>query len=210
MYRRCNGTAIDDFSRVFRPFSLLRGIGQPFDYILATGNAHDGHAGHLAYTPLQVPVVRSNNVDFVSHNAVHNAVIGIDAFVVALQSLPSFVSRYSQRKAIFRTEFLQLSHNAGCDHGTAFGIETRHHRVEKVELLLDSMREEIGIDEDGIRRSQGGVVLEEERGRNLRDFTDDLRLGLCGFLLFLLLQNLVLLEARISLADYTLDLVEEE
>ena len=34
--------------------------------------------------------------------------------------------------------------------------------------MLHGVREEVGVDEDGIGRLEGGVVLEEERGRHLR------------------------------------------
>ena len=35
------------------------------------------------------------------------------------------------------------------------------------------MGEEVGVDENGVGGDKGGVVLEEERGRDLGDFADD-------------------------------------
>lgn len=35
------------------------------------------------------------------------------------------------------------------------------------------MREEVGVDENGVGRDEGSVILEEEGGGNLGDFADD-------------------------------------
>jgi len=35
------------------------------------------------------------------------------------------------------------------------------------------VREEVRVDEDGVGGTEGGVVLEEEGGRDLGDFADD-------------------------------------
>lgn len=66
------------------------------------------------------------------------------------------------------------------------------------------MRNEVGIDEDGVRRAQGGVVLEEKGRGDLGDLADDI--WLCFLLLFLLLEDLVLFKPGIALADEALDL----
>lgn len=34
------------------------------------------------------------------------------------------------------------------------------------------MREEVGVDEDGVGRGEGGVVLKKQGGRDLRDFAN--------------------------------------
>lgn len=83
--------------------------------------------------------------------------------MITLQSLPSLIARNPQGYAVFLSKFLELSHDAVCYNGYAFGIQAVHHGGEEFELLLDSVREEIGIDEDGVGRDKGGVVLEEQR-----------------------------------------------
>lgn len=70
--------------------------------------------------------------------------------------------------------------------------------------MLDGVRKEVGVDEDGVWWAQGGIVLEEEGGRDLRDLADDV--WLFGLLLFFLLEDLVLFQTGISLADEAFDL----
>jgi len=71
--------------------------------------------------------------------------------------------------------------------------------------MLDSVGEEICVDEDGVGRFQSGVVLEEEGGGDLGDFADYLfasvRFGGFG-----LGEELVFFEARIAFADDAFDL----
>lgn len=40
--------------------------------------------------------------------------------------------------------------------------------------MLDGVGEEVGVEEDGVRGLEGGVVLEEEGGWGLGDLADDL------------------------------------
>jgi len=47
-------------------------------------------------------------------------------------------------------------------------IQAIHHAGQQLELALDSVREEVGIDEDIVGWDEGGVVLEEEGGGDLR------------------------------------------
>ena len=68
------------------------------------------------------------------------------------------------------------------------------------------MGEEVGVNEDGVGRSQSGVVLEEEGGGDLRDFANDVWTFQGLLLLLLLLEDLVLFQAGIALADEALDL----
>ena len=50
--------------------------------------------------------------------------------------------------------------------------------------MLHRVAEEIGVDEDGVRRDQGRVVLVEERGGYLGDFADDVGFFGEGFLFY--------------------------
>jgi hypothetical protein len=61
-------------------------------------------------------------------------------------------------------KLLQLSNRAVCNYRDTFRVETIHHCREEFEFLLDGVGEEIGVDEDGIGRDEGGVVLKEEGG----------------------------------------------
>ena len=98
---------------------------------------------------------------------VDKAVIRIYALMVAPQSLPALIARNLERDAELRAQLLQLSHDAVGDDGHALCIQAVHHRREQLEFLLDGMREEVGVDEDGVGRDESGVVLEEKGSGDL-------------------------------------------
>lgn len=101
---------------------LLRRIRQPLNDILALGHTDNRHAGNLANPPLQIPIVRRNNVDPVLEDAVDDAVVGVSALVVAGQPLPALVAGNAQRDAVFLAQFLEFGHDAGGDYGPAGGV----------------------------------------------------------------------------------------
>ena len=72
--------------------SLLWRIWQSFNDIFASCNTHDGNTGYFSDAALEVSIVGSDNVDLMSLNSVHDAVVSIDTFMTTLQSFPSFVS----------------------------------------------------------------------------------------------------------------------
>lgn len=41
----------------------------------------------------------------------------------------------------------------------AFRIQASHHLVEHLHFVANGVGEEVGVDEDGVGRTQGGVVL---------------------------------------------------
>ncbi len=79
------------------------------------------------------------------HDPIHNAIIRIYTFMVTLQSLPPLIPRDPERNAVFLAQFLQLRHDAVGDDGDAFGVEAVHHGGEQLELVLDGVREEVGV-----------------------------------------------------------------
>lgn len=87
----------------------------------------------------------SKDVDFVSLQSVNNAVISIDTFMSTLQAFPSLISCDPQSNPIFGTQLFEFGHNAIGDDWNAFGIETVHHCRKHVKLLLDRVRQKIGI-----------------------------------------------------------------
>jgi hypothetical protein len=103
----------------------------------------------------------------VLHNTVDEAVVSIGALVVTLQALPALVAGDAEGKTVFCAELLELSHDAGGDDGDAFSVEAVHKRREQVQLGADGVGEEVGVNENRVRRDEGGVGLEEESGRDL-------------------------------------------
>lgn len=91
--------------------SPLRRIGQPLNHVPPPRDAHDGHPGHLADPPLQVPVVGRDDVDPVLLNAVDEAVVGVGAAVGAGEALPALVARDAQRDAVAGSEFFEFGHS---------------------------------------------------------------------------------------------------
>jgi hypothetical protein len=82
--------------------------------------------------------------------------------VVALQSLPSFISCDAQGYAVLRTQLLQLGHDACGYDGRGFSVEKIHEGLVELELSGNCVGEEIGIYEYGVGRAECGVGLEEE------------------------------------------------
>lgn len=144
--------------------SLFRRVRQPLDHILALGHAHDRHPGHLPQPPLQIAIVGRDDVDAVPLHAVHDAIVGVHALVVALQTLPALVTGDAQGNAVFGPEFLEFGHDARGDCGDAFGVEGVHEGGEEVEFVGDGVGEEVCVEEDGVGGLEGGVVGEEEGG----------------------------------------------
>lgn len=101
------------------------------------------------------------------HYALHDTVVGIRALVVALEALPALVTRNAQRNSVLGAEFLQLGHDAGGYDGRGFCVEQVHEGLVQLELGVDGVREEICVDEDGVRGPEGSVGLEEEGGGDL-------------------------------------------
>ena len=156
---------VDDHSQ---QASLFWRIWQPLDDIFASGHRHDWHTWHLSHPSLQVSIVGCDNIDLVPHDSIDNAVIGVRAFVAALEPLPSLISRNPQCNSILGTKLFELSHDTVCDDRYTFGIKTVHHRWQHFQLLLYCVGEEVGIDKDLVWRNESGVVLEEQRRGHLR------------------------------------------
>ena len=130
--------------------SFFRSIWQPLNDVLSSCDAHYWNTGHFPNTLFQRSVVGCHNVNLVLHNAVDNAVICVDTFVVAFEALPSLVSGDSQCNAVLRTQLLKFGHNTVCNDGYTLGIETVHHSWEQVEFPLNAEIDEIGIEEDRV------------------------------------------------------------
>ena len=115
------------------------------------------------------------------HHPIHEAIIRIDPLVIAFQPLPALVPRDPQRDPVFLPQFLQLGHDAVGDDGDAFRVQAVHHGAQQLELVLHRVAEEIGVDEDGVGRDEGGVVLVEEGGGYLGDLAGEARVLGEGF-----------------------------
>jgi hypothetical protein len=139
-------------------------IWQPLDNVLALRYADNRHTRNFPDPPLQIPIVRRHKVNPVLHNPLHDTVIRIGTLMIALQSLPALVPCNAQRNPILWPQLLQLSHHTGGNDGRRLCIQQVHERLVELEFRVHRVREEVGIDEHRVRRPQGGVGLEEERG----------------------------------------------
>lgn len=101
------------------------------------------------------------------HDPIHDTIVRIRALVITLQSFPALVPRNAQRNAVLGAEFFQFSHYAGCDYGRGLGVQKVHEGLVELEFCLDGVGQEVGVDQDGVRRPEGGVCLEEEGGGDL-------------------------------------------
>lgn len=143
---------------------LVRRAGQPLDNVLAPGDLHDGHAGDLAQAPLEVLVVGADDVDARLGDAVEDAVVGVDALVLALEDLEVLALGYAEGEPVLGPELLQLwgrvlvgglegrqgpgggmaggwrtSEDTGGDEHVDLGVEAVHAGLHQGELPLDGV-----------------------------------------------------------------------
>jgi len=127
-------------------------------------HVHDGHAGNLPDAILKVLVVGGHNVAFVLAHPLHEAVVRIGALVQARQSLESGIGDDAQGQLVLVAQLLQLGTHAVGDIGYALGIQTVHHTLHNIQFVLNAKVNEVRVQNDVVRRSQLGVVLEEQSG----------------------------------------------
>lgn len=113
---------------------------------------------------LQVSIVGCYDVALVLCHTIHDAVIGVGALVHAGDSLESWIFHNFQCHFVLLAHFLQFGHHAVGDVWDALGIQTIHHILNHIQLILDTVMHEIGIDQNVIWRSELCVVLKEESG----------------------------------------------
>lgn len=85
------------------------------------------------------------------NNPINKTIIRIRALMVTLEPLEAWVFGDAQRNAVFGAQLLQLSQHAVCHDGDAFGVEAVHHCRNYFKLVLDGVREEVRVDQDGVR-----------------------------------------------------------
>jgi len=127
-------------------------------------HVHDGHTGNLPDAVLQVLVVGGHDVALVLTHPFHQAVVRIGALVQAGQSLESGIGDDAQGQFVLVAQLLQLGAHAVGYVGYALGVQAVHHSLHNVQLVLDAEVDEVRVQDDVIRRTQLGVVLEEQGG----------------------------------------------
>lgn len=143
--------------------SLFRGIWKPLNDVFASGNAHDGGSGNFAGwrgqkeifgagsnslpdASLEIAIVRGHDIHAVFDDTVHQTVVGIGTFVVALDSLKPRVFGNAKGETVLLTKFLQFGKHTVGNDGSTFGIETVHHSRNDLELVLNGVGDEVGVD----------------------------------------------------------------
>lgn len=101
------------------------------------------------------------------HHSIDNTVIRIRALMPTLQPRPPFIACDPQRDTVLGAEFLKLRHDTVGNSRGARGVEAVHHGGEEGKLTANCMGEEVRVDEDGVRGSEGGIVGEEKGAGDL-------------------------------------------
>jgi hypothetical protein len=93
-------------------------------------------------------------------------VVGVGATMRALERLEARIACDAQSDTIARTEPLELGHDALGEVRGALGVETIEQRLKDVELVLNGKVDEIGVDQNVIRRPELRVVREKHARQN--------------------------------------------
>ena len=110
---------------------------------------------------LEITIVCGDNVDTMLDDTIDQTVIGICSLVITLHSLEPRVFGYTQCKSVFRAKLLQFGKYTICDDWDTLGVQTVEHGWNNLEFVLNSVGNEIGIDQDGVWGSESRVELEE-------------------------------------------------
>ena len=99
------------------------------------------------------------------------------------KTLESWIFDYSESNPVLAAELLQLRHDAVGDVGDTLGVQTVHHALDDVHLVLDGEVDEVGVHEDVKGRPELSVILEEESAGLLDVFGGLDLVGILGLLL---------------------------
>jgi len=124
---------------------LLQQFGQPLNGVLALLNVHYWHACDFANAALQIAIARGDDPAAVLCHAIHNAVIGVDALVCALEALDALVLGHLERNAELGAEALQLAHYTVANVRRRFGKQAVEHALHNFNLILNRKIDEIRI-----------------------------------------------------------------
>ena len=101
----------------------------------------------------------------------------INPLVRTRHPLPALIPGNPQGDPVLGAQLLQLGHDAIGDDDAAGCVQGVHQGGQEIELVLDGVGEEVGVEEDGIGRLEGAVVLEEEGCGRLGNLADHLVRG---------------------------------
>lgn len=131
-------------------------------------DVHDGDTGDFSDSSFEVSIAGSDDIDTMCGNSVHDAVVGVSAFMVTADALESPVARHLERDRVFLGEFLQLSDDAVADADRRGRGEAIEHPLHDVNLVGDGKVDEIRVQQHVERRPQRRIVLEEHGRRDGR------------------------------------------
>ena len=90
-------------------------------------DAHDRHSHNFPDPLSQILVASGDHVALVLHHSLHDAIVGISAFVHTRQPLEPTIFGYSQRDSVGLAQLFQLSHHTVGDVGNTLGVHAVHH-----------------------------------------------------------------------------------
>lgn len=161
------------------------------DGVFSGVNIHDWNTRDFTDSSLKVFITRGNDVTTMLLASLDETVISIGTLVCTRKSLNSWVFGKAKGKTILGAKLLKLSHDTVSNTNVTLGEKTIHHGAVHLELHLDTEVDKVSINEDIVRRTQLGVILEEHRGRSLSNLLGGDLLGLLNLFLGLLLFGLV-------------------
>lgn len=138
-------------------------IRQTFDPELSTRDVHQWDSRDLPNPPSQLPIARSDNIALMTCDPLDDTIVRIRTFMRALQPLEPRIPCDSQCDPILRPQLFQLANHTSGDAGDALSVQTVHHTLYKLDLVLKGKVDKVGIDEHSIRWSQLRVVFEKHR-----------------------------------------------
>ena len=138
------------------------GFGHALDCVLVRHDVHDWHPWNLPDAAFEVLVTGGDDEAAVLADAFDDAVVGVGAAVLALESFEAGVLRYFEGESVAHSELFEFADHAVSDVGDALAEEAVHAGLEDVEAVLDGEVDEVGVDEQAVGRAQGVVLSEEQ------------------------------------------------
>jgi len=144
--------------------SLLRravGVGHSLDRVATVFEIHNRNSGNFTNSPAEIFVTSRDDKALVLRDSLSDAVVGVGAFMHAGETLESGILGYPEGDLEFGPQLFDFRHDAVGNVWNAFGVETVHHRLPNVQLVLNRKVDKIRVHQNVEGWTQIGVVSEK-------------------------------------------------